>query len=600
MLRTRPLMLALAVASIPSFAAEETPISPAVEQLRHAEGKWDATTEFIAPDGSVARSVEGTYEFEWVVKDRVLIGRSEQPELSQASGLLFFYSESTDATIMASVGADGHLWVMTGPADSEERTTPPTEQPDGSMIQLRFTRYNVELDSFESKMEISSDGGETWRKGNHQIFRRQGGHATAATAAKTAPPSAAAAFTWENLAARLDAEAKAGFTGAVLVVRDGEVVLDKGYGLANRELGLAVTPDTIFATGSLPIDYTHAALLKLAQDGKLEFSDPISKFFTDVPEDKSEITIRQLMTGGSGLPDFHGVPSDPDPDHHWIDRDEAMRRIFAQRLLFPPGQNRQHSHSAWGVLAAIVEIASGKSYQDFTREHIFGPAGMNDTGFNGDPVPEERLAIGYGMRSDGEINAPPYWGKTSWLVLGSGGQIGTARDTGRFFDAMREGKILEPEWAERFFGDGAGASRNGDIFGYEMFVYRAPMATSYAVTLTNANQPEPGSPDETHFVRVSEEIGELLLAPYRPKHRIGLGFEADAEGTVVAGTVVPGGASDRGGLRTGDKLLSVAGTPLGDDPIAVLLPYLQSGNPIVFLVRRNGEELEITVEPEPR
>jgi CubicO group peptidase (beta-lactamase class C family) len=206
----------------------------------------------------------------------------------------------------------------------------------------------------------------------------------------------------------------------------------------NRELGQPITPDTIFATGSLPIDCTHASILWLAQKGKLRLSDPITKFFKDVPSDKQSITVEHLMTGGSGLPNFHDLPGDRDPDHSWIDRDEAMRRIFAQPLLFPPGEGEQHSHSAWAVLAAIVEIVSGQSYQEFTRERLFA-----DAGFNGDPVPAERLAIGYGNRSDGKINAPPSWGKTSWLVLGSEGQTGTTRDTGRWLDAMREGKKIE-------------------------------------------------------------------------------------------------------------------------------------------------------------
>ena len=407
-------------------------------------------------------------------------------------------------------------------------------------------------------------------------------------------------LTWENLASRLDAEAAAGFSGAVLIVREGQVVLDKGYGLANRELGVRITPETIFATGSLPIDYTHAGILWLAQEEKLELTDPITRFFAKVPEDKRSITIDHLMSGASGLPDFHDLPGDRDPDHSWIDRDEAIRRIFAQELLFPPGQGDEHSHSAWGVLAAIVEIASGKSYQDFTRQHLFAPAGMVDTGFNGDAVPAERLAVGYGTSSDGEINAPPYWGKTSWLVLGSGGQIGTTRDSARWLDAVREDKILEPAWADRYIGPGVGASRNGDSYGYEMFVYHGPGAESYAVTLTNSNKPEPESDGETPFVQLSREIGNLLLAPYLPKYTLGIAMDPGPDGTLEITGVGPRSAAERDGLREGDLLVSIGGVAFGDDPMAVLDPYLATGDPIVFLVRRDGRELKITVRPNPR
>lgn len=386
----------------------------------------------------------------------------------------------------------------------------------------------------------------------------------------------------------------------MLIVRDGKVVLDRGYGLANRELGIPNGPDTIFAVGSHPIDFTHVSLLWLAQQGKLDLSTPISTFFEGLPADKRTITVEHLMTGGSGLPDFHDRPGDRDPDHSWIDRDEAMRRIFESELLFAPGTGDEHSHSAWGVLAAIVEIVSGESYQDFTRKHLYGPAGMADTGFNGDPVPKERLAIGYGRRSDGEINAPPYWGKASWLVLGSGGQISTTRDTSRWLSALRDGKILEPEWAERFFGPGPGANRNGDDYGFEMFVYHGPMAASYAILITNANKPKRGGGGETHFVKVARAVGDLLLAPYRPKFSLGIEMDEGPDGTVEVGGVRPGSAAARDGLKPGDLLVSANGVPFGADPLAVLDPYLRNGGAITFAVRRGGETIEVVVTPNPR
>ncbi len=163
----------LAAQTDPVSPATSPPVSPGVEQLRHDVGTWDVTTEFLAPDGSVRRTVKGTYQFEWVVPDRVVIGRTEQPELGQASGILYYYRESTDTIEQVSVGADGHLWVLSGPADGDVRMSPPTQRPDGSTIQLRFTHYNVEPDRFESKMEITRDGGETWVPGNHQVLTRR-------------------------------------------------------------------------------------------------------------------------------------------------------------------------------------------------------------------------------------------------------------------------------------------------------------------------------------------------------------------------------------------------------------------------------------------
>jgi hypothetical protein len=177
--------LLLSTAFLPRADAQEPErLAVGVEQLRHAAGAWEATTEFLDPDGSVGRRVVGTYEFDWVVPDRVLVGRSEIPELEQVAAILFYVEPAKSLIGMSSVGRDGHLWVMTGPIDGEVRTTPPTPMSDGTTMQLRFTRYNVRPDGFESKMEYSTDDGATWTQGNHQVFVRQSG-ASAATEEST-------------------------------------------------------------------------------------------------------------------------------------------------------------------------------------------------------------------------------------------------------------------------------------------------------------------------------------------------------------------------------------------------------------------------------
>src|SRR4029078_1111199 len=163
---------------------------------------------------------------------------------------------------------------------------------------------------------------------------------------------------WATLEQRVSWEAEHGFSGVILVARNGKVVLHKAYGSANREKQIARRPHTILAIGSTPIDFTKAGILWLAERGKLSLDDPITKFFDKVPEDKTAMTLRHLMTGRSGLPHFHDVKTDRDPDHPWIDRDEAERRILAQKLLFAPGTGRRHSHSGYGLLAAVIEIVS--------------------------------------------------------------------------------------------------------------------------------------------------------------------------------------------------------------------------------------------------
>lgn len=176
---SRPLVLLSLLALLapaPTVAAQagpdSTPLQRSVAQLRGAIGRWAVTTEFLNEDGSVARSAEGTYEFAWVIPDRVVSGRSDIPALGQASGLLFYVNETGQTIEMVSVGPDGRLWVMTGPLGGETRHTQQYATAEGGQGQLRFTRYNVTPDAFDSRMEYTSDGGKTWAPGNHQRFTR--------------------------------------------------------------------------------------------------------------------------------------------------------------------------------------------------------------------------------------------------------------------------------------------------------------------------------------------------------------------------------------------------------------------------------------------
>lgn len=170
-------LLALALIGISPLLNAETPpndkaLQHSVKQLQSAVGKWDVVTEFLNEDGSVAKSAKGSYEFSWVVPDRVLMGKSEIPEMKQASGILFYIKEKKQQIEMVSVGPDGMLWTMTGPLGGEERLSQEFKTAAGGTSQLRFTRFNVAADTFESKMEYTEDGGKTWKPGNHQTFRR--------------------------------------------------------------------------------------------------------------------------------------------------------------------------------------------------------------------------------------------------------------------------------------------------------------------------------------------------------------------------------------------------------------------------------------------
>ena len=168
------LVVCLWLFAAPVCLASDPAREKSVEELRSAIGKWNVVTKFLNPDGSVAKTVEGTYEFSWVIQDQVVSGRADNPAINQTSAILFYINEGKKLIEMVSVGGDGHLWIMNGPFGENQRFSQVYETQDGGTGQLRFTRFNAEPHRFESKMEYTSDGGKTWIPGNHQVFLRDG------------------------------------------------------------------------------------------------------------------------------------------------------------------------------------------------------------------------------------------------------------------------------------------------------------------------------------------------------------------------------------------------------------------------------------------
>lgn len=145
--------------------------SKGIEQLRQIVGNWDVTTEILFPDGTVELKQEGSWQFRWVVPDRVLSGESHQAE-SKAAILIYVHAQK-EVIELATVGEDGLLWVMSGAADSESLTTPNTKVSEKETIMFRWSRYEFEKNRFRSKLEISKDGGKTWVLRHRQEFRRK-------------------------------------------------------------------------------------------------------------------------------------------------------------------------------------------------------------------------------------------------------------------------------------------------------------------------------------------------------------------------------------------------------------------------------------------
>jgi CubicO group peptidase (beta-lactamase class C family) len=401
-------------------------------------------------------------------------------------------------------------------------------------------------------------------------------------------------FTWGSLARDLDQVAADGFSGTVLVVHDGRIFLHQGYGLADRDKHIPNTTHTIYGIGSVPIDFTRAAIWKLQEMGKLRTSDPITAYLPDVPADKRPITIDQLMTGRSGLPNFHNIPGvDADPDLSWIDRETAIRRILGQDLLFAPGQGQAHSHSAWVLLAAIVELVSKQPYGEFLRQNFFIPAGMSHTGLHqyAARLEDSLFAVGYGRSTSGKLNIPKYWGDTSWLVMGSGGMYSTPEDLYKWIEAIRQARTLTPASAAHYWI--GGLLTGGDMRGFLCAYTEGPK--DYFILCSNTD-PMPGSLASG----VGDRLEQLVRGATLPPFSLGVELMVDPAGRVAVRRVRPGSAAARDGLKEGDLLLSADGDTLHDPPLPILAPHLRTGQPIRFEVDRAGSRSQITVTPLPR
>ncbi len=161
---------------------------------------------------------------------------------------------------------------------------------------------------------------------------------------------------------------------AVAVVRNGDAIKAQGYGEANVELKVPVTPDTIFQSGSLGKQFTAAVIMALVDDGKLTVTDKLTKFFPDAPPAWRDITVQHLLTHTSGIANYTGGKVDYRKDYT---EDELVKLAYGLPLDFAPGDQWRYSNTGYMILGAIVRKVSGRFYGDVLRDRIFQPLGMS-------------------------------------------------------------------------------------------------------------------------------------------------------------------------------------------------------------------------------
>jgi CubicO group peptidase (beta-lactamase class C family) len=237
-----------------------------------------------------------------------------------------------------------------------------------------------------------------------------------------------------------------GFSGAVLVARNGTIVLEKGYGVADAAKQRPMSGNAVCGWASVTKQFTAAAVLKLAMQKKLELDDPLTRHWKDSPKDKGKVTIRQLLNHTSGLPDRVDIDS-VNP----YDRDAVVKLILAAPLVGEPGREWRYNNVGYFLAAALIEVVSGQSYESFVRENLFVPASMKDAGFIGeDRIDAERIPLdarGTGKRFK-------YGPVLSWGVRGADGLLASVHDLLAWDQALRGDKVLSKSAKRDYFEPG--------------------------------------------------------------------------------------------------------------------------------------------------
>ena len=292
------------------------------------------------------------------------------------------------------------------------------------------------------------------------------------------------------------------FMGTALIARDGAIVFDKAYGMANVELDVPNTPDTKFRLGSITKQFTAASILLLEERGKLKIDDKVKTYLPDAPMAWDRITIFNLLTHTSGIPNFTALP-----DYNTIklttrSAAEAVATVRERPLDFGPGEKMSYSNSGYLVLGDIIEKVSGQSYEKFVPDNIFTPLGMKESGYDSNTAIIKRRASGYVKTPNGYVNA----GYIHMSVPHAAGALySTTHDLLKWEQALFAGKVVSKESLTRMttpfknnYGFGLMSItrngrpvfwHNGGIDGFNTSMAYYPETRTVVIVLANVNGP---------------------------------------------------------------------------------------------------------------
>lgn len=291
-----------------------------------------------------------------------------------------------------------------------------------------------------------------------------------------------------------------GFSGAILLAKDGRVILNRGYGLADKERGVVNTSETVFPVGSLTKQFTAAAILRLEMRGKLRSEDLVSKHLGQFPQDKAGMTLHHLLTHSSGL-----ISDGANAQLPLENREEYIEAVKRTQLKFAPGEKFSYSNVGYNLLAAVVEKVSGISFEDYLQKNLFQRAGMKMTGFVGKKsMRDSNIALGYEPAAigSGSVSRAERPQPSKWDDRGAGGVLTTTGDLFKWYHALQGTRLLSATAKKKLYtpylGDYAYGweikkteqgtpiiQHGGDVPGFQSWFASLPQEKLLIITLIN-------------------------------------------------------------------------------------------------------------------
>ncbi len=348
----------------------------------------------------------------------------------------------------------------------------------------------------------------------------------AATAAPLADRVPARPGPDQGVAASIDAllsslYAPDGPGAAVVVVKDGQVLLRKGYGLANVELGVPMRPDMVMALASLTKPFTAAAILKLAEQGRLSLDDPVTKFLPGFASHGAAITIEHLLTHTSGINALEDTP-----DLRASATDGQVTDVLGTwvKALPPdaaPGERWAYLNWGYSLLGAIVERASGQTYAEFLHQAFFDPLGMRQTRYADRRRIVPLRATGYGQAGGVLVNAVPSASRL-FHPAAAGGLLSTVDDLARWNAALEDARVLSRASIERMFTsyrlkDG---TATGYGYGWDIGEYEGHRVQEHAGGTTGFQSFMVRLPDDRAFVAILSNVQSADVPLQATAHRV--------------------------------------------------------------------------------